>query len=73
MSQLGQSRRFDPGPSTSGIPSQADIAGPATLVRCVPTTDILPTSINDLVGAHEERRRDREAKRLGGSHVDDEV
>jgi hypothetical protein len=26
-----------------------------------------------LGGAHEERRRDREAKRFGGSHVDDEV
>ena len=26
-----------------------------------------------LGGTHEERRRDREAKRFGGSHVDDEV
>jgi hypothetical protein len=26
-----------------------------------------------LGGAHEERRWDREAKRLGGPHVDDEV
>jgi hypothetical protein len=34
---------------------------------------VSPNSIDDLVRAHEERRRDREAKRLGGSHVDDEV
>ena len=31
------------------------------------------TSFDDLVGSHEERRRDRKAKRFGGSHVDDEV
>ena len=32
-----------------------------------------PTSINDLVGTHEEKMADRETKRFGGLHVDDEV
>ena len=31
------------------------------------------TSFDYLIGAHEERRRDREAKRFGGSHVDSKV
>jgi hypothetical protein len=40
MSQLGQKRRFDPQPVTSGLPQSTDIAGPARLVRFVPTAVI---------------------------------
>ena len=36
MSQLGQSRRFDPPPTTSGIPQTSDIIMSAELVRLVP-------------------------------------
>jgi hypothetical protein len=42
-------------------------------VSKVPTTEVGSGLFDHLGGAHEERRRDREAKRFGGSHVDDEV
>jgi hypothetical protein len=73
MSEMGHSRRFGHRAATSGLPRSTDIARPARLVRLVPTNDISSTSINDLASTHEERRRDREAKRFGGPHVDDEV
>ena len=40
MSALGQSRRFDPLPATSGLPRSTDIVRPARLVRFVPTSYI---------------------------------
>jgi hypothetical protein len=39
MSQMGQSRRLDPLPVTSGLPRTTDINRPAPLVRFVPLTD----------------------------------
>ena len=41
MSELGQSRRFDCLPDTSGLPRSTDIKRAARLVRFVPTPDIL--------------------------------
>jgi len=35
-SEVGQMRRFDPQPVTSGLPQSTDIARPARLVRFVP-------------------------------------
>jgi hypothetical protein len=66
-------RNTQPEQMFSGLPPEADVDRGGRHVSNVPTRDISPTSINDLVGAHEERRRDREAKRSGGPHVDDEV
>ena len=40
MPAMGQSRRFDPLPATSGLPRTTDIIRPARLVRNVPTGDI---------------------------------
>jgi hypothetical protein len=40
MSLLGQKRRFDPLPATSGPPQTTDTAIPARLVRFVPGTDM---------------------------------
>jgi hypothetical protein len=36
MSELGQKRRFDPVPATSGLPLTADLVRPVRLVRFVP-------------------------------------
>ena len=38
-SELGQKRRFDHLPATSGLPRGTDIVGPTRLVRFVPTRD----------------------------------
>src|ERR1700738_3872204 len=38
-SPMGQKRRFDPQPLTSGLPQSTDIARPARLVRFVPQAD----------------------------------
>jgi hypothetical protein len=40
MSQLGQSRRFNPMSAASGLPQGADIVGPIQLARFVPIGDI---------------------------------
>jgi len=40
ISELGQKRRFDPLPATSGLPRSTDIIRPVRLVRLVPTADI---------------------------------
>jgi hypothetical protein len=40
MSQMGQKRRFDPLPITSGLPRSTDIIYPARLVRFVPRADL---------------------------------
>ena len=39
-SELGQKRRFDHLPATSGLPRGTDIVGPTRLVRFVPRSDI---------------------------------
>src|ERR1700694_3279739 len=39
ISEMGQSRRFDPQPITSGLPRSTDILRPAQLVRFVPGRD----------------------------------
>jgi hypothetical protein len=57
----------------SALRPEADIRAGLQHVCFANTENISPTSINDLVGSHEERWRDREAKRFGGLHVDDEV
>jgi hypothetical protein len=57
----------------SVLPPTTDICALSEHFRFVPTKDISQTSINNLVRAHKERRRNREAKRFGGPHVDDEV
>src|SRR3979411_1341459 len=44
-SLLGQSRRFDPLPVTSGLPPPTDINGPAPVVRFVPNSGPHPNSI----------------------------
>jgi hypothetical protein len=41
MSQLGQKRRFDPLPATSGLPQPTDIVRPARLVRFVPIAEVV--------------------------------
>src|ERR1700730_1450522 len=40
MSEVGQSRRFDAPPVTSGLPRSTDIVGPVRLVRFVPEAAI---------------------------------
>jgi hypothetical protein len=40
MSQLGQSRRFDVRPATSGLPRATDIVSASRQVCFVPTSDI---------------------------------
>jgi hypothetical protein len=49
MSELGQSRRFDAPPTTSGQPQSTDIGRPARLVRFVPITDIQKQSLDHFV------------------------
>src|ERR1700676_4452121 len=39
-SLMGQSRRFDPEPATSGLPRSTDIVRPARLVRLVPQAEV---------------------------------
>ena len=46
--------------------------GSAAKCRDVPQAKVAQL-FDRLGGAHEERRRDRESERFGGSHVDDEV
>jgi hypothetical protein len=68
MSGLGHSRRFDRVQLTSGLTPQADIIADRRHVqKCQQKT-----SVNNF-GAHEDRRRDRDAKRFGGLQVDGEV
>jgi hypothetical protein len=64
MSELGQSRRFDAPPATSGLPQSTDTGRPARLVRFVPKPDIrIPSSdrvkaaAETLVGDGHHRRR----------------
>jgi hypothetical protein len=40
MTEMGQKRRFDPLPATSGLPRTTDIIRSARLVRFVPQPDI---------------------------------
>jgi len=42
MSEMGQKRRFDPLPATSGLPRSTDIVRPVQLVRFVPLTEVPP-------------------------------
>jgi hypothetical protein len=42
MSQMGQPRRFDLAPFTSGLPRLADVVGVRRYVSIVPTGDITP-------------------------------
>jgi hypothetical protein len=48
-SDLGQSRRFDPPPATSGLSRSTDINRPAQLVRFVPTADLPATGVAKLI------------------------
>jgi hypothetical protein len=41
MSHMGQKRRFDPLPATSGLARSTDINRPAQLVRSVPTPEVV--------------------------------
>jgi hypothetical protein len=52
MSHLGQSRRLDRGPATSGLPQITDIARPARLVRFVPQAEV---AAGYLIDASSER------------------
>jgi hypothetical protein len=45
MSQMGQKRRFDPLPATSGLPRLTDTNRPVRLVRWVPASDIKLTNL----------------------------
>jgi hypothetical protein len=47
MSQLGQSRRFDPERLTSVLPPSTDIVGSARQVRVVPKTEVTVHSLPD--------------------------
>src|SRR3989442_15806528 len=53
------------------------ISSVASGARAKPKTTVLirsgGLSLNDLIGADEDRRRDRESKRLRGLQVDDEL
>ena len=51
MSGLGQKRRFERQPITSGLPQTTDIGGPAPLVRFVPIGDSC-TAQNDILFDH---------------------
>ncbi len=50
MSVVGQSRRSDPTPMTSGLPLKADILRVCQHVSKVPLTDIGCPSFNDFEG-----------------------
>jgi hypothetical protein len=60
--RMGHKRRLDGRPVTSGLPSTPDMSH---MQRNKQTT-----SLDNLVGACEQRRRDREAERLGGLEID---
>src|ERR1700687_5028268 len=47
---LGQKRRFDAPPTTSGLPPSTDIIRPAQLVRLVPNSEVV-ASFDHLVSA----------------------
>jgi hypothetical protein len=54
MSATGQSRRFEPPPTISGLPSSADIMRPSRLVPFVPQAEvkrhaITCATLNDIV------------------------
>jgi hypothetical protein len=51
MPVVGQSRRFDPLPATSGVPRTTDIIRAARLVRLVPTTDTIAPGLFWLVSS----------------------
>src|SRR5206468_5979278 len=71
MSALGQSRRFDPLPVTSGLPRTTDINRPAPLVRFVPTAEV--TALFDhFVGAGKKGRRNSQAKSFRSLEIDHE-
>jgi hypothetical protein len=58
MSPKGQSRRFDPLLTNSGLPRTTDISKPTPMVRFVPTRDSCAAAIgalfNHLVGEQQE-------------------
>src|ERR1700736_6358657 len=58
MSQMGQQRTCRPRNPTSVLPPRPDIVDQAGHVGLVPTTEV--PSFDDLVGADEERGRDRQ-------------
>jgi hypothetical protein len=65
---MGQKRRFDRASTTSGLPDKQTFSQADGMSQ----TCQQKTSVNNF-GAHEDRRRDRDAKRFGGLQVDGEV
>jgi hypothetical protein len=62
MSEMGQTQKSGRTTGRSALPQGTDIAGPATQVRKVPTTEVA-FSLDHPVGEREKRRSDCEVKR----------
>jgi hypothetical protein len=73
MSEMGQTRRSDGSPATSGLPHLADIFPIRRHVSKVPQPDSCNAAklFDHLVGEGEEVRWHSEAERLGGLEIDD--
>ena len=76
-SPQGQKRRFDPAPTTFGLPLETDIHGAGLHVSNVPNCDIAANSIprlfDDLVGKNEQLWRNSHCKRVGGLAIDRQI
>jgi hypothetical protein len=57
----------------SALPPKADMCGALAHVCFGPIADISVALFDHLVGALQERFRDRETKRFGGFEIDDEL
>ena len=76
MSPLGQKRRFDAPPTTSGLSQSTDMIRPAQLVRKVPMANIgviIVRQLFDPARPGSGRRFKRNAEHLGGFDIDDHL
>ena len=72
MSLMGQKRRFDNPPVTSGLPSTPDILSARRHVSNVPPTEVT-ASFDHLVGAPEQRKRHGQSERLGALQIEKQL
>src|SRR5262249_14736274 len=82
MTALGLSRSFGDVGSMSGLPSKTVVertsvhgskVPKAAVSRCSNTSVQKPDLLDHLVGAREQRRRNRQAERPGGDKVHDQI